>query len=465
MKTSMHKLMAFLALLSMVVVFLVSPTPDNKAYAQLVCDCGGCTASGELGRCQEKAKETSNAQEKYTDDDPSSSDGFTKTEFKLQREWMVKVFFEMHILPAMMLMTEQLSAFAIHQVVVIGAFLDAKHQLETQRMFQEMMAQANKDYHPSEGMCTFGTNVRSLAAADRNMDLSAMAFSQRMQQREMMSGDALATNGTSSDFTSRLKQFREIYCNPKDNGSGLKLLCPSPQDPARMNKDIDYTTTFDAPLTLKLDFTPEGDNDHGSNKHGGTISPDEEDVLALSANLYANQLPPLIPPAYLTDENGVMNPQGAPHYMDIRAIAAKRSVARNSFAAITAMKSQGEKEVQPYMYAIMKEMGVGKDDDKEIAKYLGDRPSYYAQMEILTKKLYQNPTFYSELYDKPVNVERKDVAMQAIELMQKRDIYRSVLRSEAILSVMLETALQEQQDKVSNEARVLPETAPLIKIP
>ena len=105
-------------------------------------------------------------------------------------------------------------------------------------------------------------------------------------------------------------------------------------------------------------------------------------------------------------------------------------------------------EAQPYLYAIMQEFGLS---DAEIPQYLGEHPSYHAQMEVLTRKLYQNPTFYTELYDKPTNVERKAVSMQAIELMQRRDIYRSMLRSEAILSVMLETALSDTQDRVFNE--------------
>jgi hypothetical protein len=86
-------------------------------------------------------------------------------------------------------------------------------------------------------------------------------------------------------------------------------------------------------------------------------------------------------------------------------------------------------------------------------------------MEILTKKLYQNPSFYTELYDKPANVDRKLVSMQAIDLMQRRDIYRSVLRSEAILAVMLETALSEQQDKVSNEINRMTAEGELVTLP
>jgi hypothetical protein len=149
--------------------------------------------------------------------------------------------------------------------------------------------------------------------------------------------------------------------------------------------------------------------------------------------------------------------------MNIRALTAKRSVARNSFASVAAMKAQGEKDVQPYLFALVKEMGI--TDEEELKKYLGERPSYYAQMEILTKKLYQNPSFYTDLYDKPANVERKNVSMQAIELMQRRDIYRSSLRTEAILAVMLETALIEQQESVSAQIDRLPSSGELITLP
>ncbi|MFA5593036.1 MAG: hypothetical protein WC989_06965 [Micavibrio sp.] len=383
-------------------------------------------------------------------------------EFVSHREWMVKIFFQNHILPALMLFAEQMTAMAMHQVAAIGMMLDAKHQLETQRLFQEMTAQAHKDYQPSEGMCTFGTNVRSLAASDRNMDLSATAIANRGLQRELLSGSTMGGAGTGADSLSRISQFRSVYCSKKDNGNGLALLCPDADKyPGRQNKDINFTQTFDSPLTLKLDFTNEGDPDHQKDK-GKQVSPDEEDLFALSANLYAHNLPAPIPATQIMD-NGAVQDAGALHYMNIRAVAAKRSVARNSFASIAAMKSQGEKEVQPYLYALVKEMGI--TDEEEIKKYLGERPSYYAQMEILTKKLYQNPMFYTDLYDKPANVARKNVSMQAIELMQRRDMYRSSLRAEAILAVMLETALLEQEDTIFRDIDSLTASGQAITLP
>lgn len=430
-----------------------------------VCGPGPCGTACAYSPCQQQLTgvcsagcvATSNQQRQITID-------FITNEFTFHRQWMVEVFFEKHILPALMLFAEQISATAMGQMVAVGQFLDAKHQLETQRLFQQMMAEAHKDYQPSEGLCTFGTNVRSLAASDRNTDLTAMAISNRTLQRELLSGDAVAGAGQTSDYLSRVAQFRELYCNQADNGNGLSLLCPNASVQAgRKNNDINYTSVLETPLTLELDFTEEGNPDHERNQHRrGQVSVDEEDVFALAANLYAHNVAPIVPQAFLSNQQGVANPQGVNHYMNIRSIAAKRSVARNSFAAVTSMKSQGEVEVQPYLHAIMREMGV---EETEIPLYLGQRPSYYAQMEVLTKKLYQNPTFYTELYDKPANVERKVVSMQAIDLMQRRDIYRSVLRSEAVLAVMLETALTEQHEKISNEMDRMPSDAELIRLP
>lgn len=409
--------------------------------------CRPCTVcQGVLSTCASGCSCISNNQKEITIK-------HIEDEFVAHREWLTSEFFDNHILPALMLFTEQITTMAMQQVAGIGMILDAKHQLETQRLFQELEARAHKDYQPSEGMCTFGTTVRSLAASGRNADISAVAISSRVLQRELLSGDNISASGAISDSLSRIAQFRRLYCNPKDNGDGLSLLCPNTATGgARYNKDISFSKTFDEPLTLKMDFTQ------------NTLEPDEEDVFALAANLYAHDVSPLIAQSFLTDDDGNPKPAGVTAYMNIRAIAAKRSVARNSFATIAAMKSQGESEVQPYLYALMKEMGVSADNE-EIGKYLGEKPSYYAQMEMLTKKLYQNPNFYAELYDKPANVVRKNAAMKAIELMQRRDMYRSSLRTEAILAVMLETALIETEEPLFNHIDTLQVEGQPISLP
>ena len=137
---------------------------------------------------------------------------------------------------------------------------------------------------------------------------------------------------------------------------------------------------------------------------------------------------------------------------------AKLSVAKNSFNAITSMKAAGTSGSRDFMVGLLNDLGIngtsgGADNIEELlgpaptgGSTLG--PSYHAQMEVLTKKIYQNPDFYTNLYDKPANVERKKVAMQAIGLMQKFDLYKSYLRYEASLSLLLELAVTDLQEQI-----------------
>ncbi len=359
------------------------------------------------------------------------------SELELTQLWMVETWFLENWLPMLMTMTEQLNVAMEMQTNMIGQFLDAKHQLETQRLFQELQAQAHKDYHPSEGMCTIGTNVRSLASSERYADLSTTAIANHTMQRQLLSGEKSTKESSGSDAQSRLTHYRNLHCNVADNNNGLEFLCQADQ-PARQNKDVDFTRTMETVLTLDMDFTAEG---------AGPPTPDEEDVFALASNLYASKPLPYMKDTWMSNEATNRN-EGDSLYLDVRSIAAKRSVAMNSFATIAGMKTSGAPEVQPFLYAVVQDLGL---PDEEIIQILGERPSYFAQMEVLTKKLYQNPNFYTNLYDKPVNVSRKAAALQAIGLMQDRDIYKTLIRSEALLSVLLEMKLIKEQERISSE--------------
>ena len=125
--------------------------------------CMGCGCSSPVGRCDSFCGCVSDNQT-GTPSNPKTTLGHITDEFNKHRYWMVEGFFKdsvpndpMGLLAAMQLMTEQLVATGMQQVKIIGGFFDAKHQLETQRLFQTMTAQAHKDYHPSKGLCVAGT--------------------------------------------------------------------------------------------------------------------------------------------------------------------------------------------------------------------------------------------------------------------------------------------------------------------
>jgi hypothetical protein len=159
-------------------------------------------------------------------------------------------------------------------------------------------------------------------------------------------------------------------------------------------------------------------------------------------------------------------------YMDLRSIAAKRSVAENSFNAIVGLKSLGSaggimdnSGVNTYKFLgrILMDLGI---PEKEVKEYLGQDPnaewvrnrpdyipdpSYFAQLEIMAKKIYQTPYFYANLYDTPMNVRRKGAALTAIELMLDRAIFESQLRQEMALSVLLSSRLQKNFDAANTK--------------
>ena len=440
-------------ILAVFTVLFILTAPIKPAYAACCppvtkcTQCPGCPA--HVGTCYKFCKCVSDA-ETGKPSDPLTTMGHITDEFNKQRKWIVEKFFKddkekdhVGLLGAMQLMTSQLVTIGMWQVNVIGTFFDAKHQLETQQIFQHMTAMAHKDYHPSEELCNVGSSSKSLYASSRNTDLTAAAISKRSVDRQLMGKGTLGVTGGDSDKASRLMQFKTKYCNKKDNSGELDLLCKNAgNDPKLFNRDVSYTSTIDSPLTLKLDFS---DKDTEN-------SEDEQAFFAMTANLFAHDLFPPISANALEDDKGETKFEAAKDYMDARALIAKRSVASNSIAAIAALKSAGEKEVKPFIYALMKELSGDKMSDTDIKEYLGENPSYYAQMEVLAKKLYQTPNFYSGLYDKPANVMRQDVALQAATLMQKRDLYRSYLRSEMILAVMLDVALDEEMKLKENEA-------------
>ncbi len=384
----------------------------------------------------------------------------TTTQRTNHQEWIISQLWAKNMLPAMQQMTNQMTAVGMQQIMIVGAFLDAKHQMETQRLLQTIRARAHKDYHPSAGMCEFGSTVKSLAASERKAELAAHVLSQRSQDRQMGNANSVGAGGGDTDKNSRLNQYKDKFCDPADNNGGLNEMCQNTKDSKkvgaadkdRTNKDIDFMRTVSFPWTLDADFSDKN------------LTDNEEEIIALASNLYGSDVFKSKPPTSIENKSGKDMTADQANYMDSRALLAQRSVAENSFNAITSMKMAGTQGSRDFLKAILKDLGVSddkdtKDDIGSVDRLLGYDtkgkkeipPSYYAQMEILTKKIYQNPDFYTNLYDKPANVERKAVAMQAIGLMQKFDLFKSYLRTEANLSVLLELAVQEGQGDVENQ--------------
>ncbi len=361
-------------------------------------------------------------------------------EFIYQERWFMFDFFRDYILSGLMQMVEQLSTQAQIQVLAFGAIMDAKETLETQRLFQEKAAEAHRDYRPDMNMCTIGTAARGLAAQDRNGESMANALTKRMIDRQMGVRYAMSSEGMASDVKARVEQFRRRFCDRHSNGGNTANICLAAANGANINKDIDYAGTIGLRRTINLDLNNAG------------ADADDENILALATNLYGHRVfeRTRTPGTSMEDNRGQISGELS-WYLDKRAITAKRSVAQNTFNEIAGMKARGtgaSATAGNYLYAVFQQLGVGSED--EARQMLGSNPSYYAQLEVMAQKIYQDPEFYTNLYDSPTNVLRKNVAMQAINLMLDRDTFRSELRTEALLSQLLEAELVRYQKSLAN---------------
>lgn len=388
-------------------------------------------------------------------------------EFIRMERFFVHEFWEQRVLPSMMLMAEQFTVVAIQQAMAIGTFIDAQNQLETQQLLQELRARAHKDYHPSTGMCEFGSLMKGIASSERLGEMTSIVLSQRSQDRQVGAAYSSGNYGEDLDQQNRIAHFANTFCDEKDRDSALTGLCSAlvwdgsftPEERNRMDKDIDYFSLIDSPWTLSIDFTNRRVLDTTSTPN--VRNQDEENVFAIASNLFGHELFPRPPVGTLFNDpqRELTSMQRA--FMEMRSILAKRSVAENSFNAIASMKAEGIRYTPPsgtvepnrsrvFMQSVLEGLGVPSAD---VLRILGDNPSYHAQMEVLTKKLYQNPKFFTDLYDKPANVERKGVALQAIKLMQKFDMLKSFLRNEATFSVLLELAVIELQGEIEDQIK------------
>lgn len=428
------------------------------------------------------------------------------------QDWLRDDLYNGQVVPAIHDMSTQMAAVAMFYVQAIGAFLDAQTQMDTQRLFRELQYEAHQDYTPSEDFCWFGSNVKSLAGSQNRARYTALALSQISLTRQTGPLGAMGADSVNNDYQARWNQFVGTYCNPRDNNfqrafitgassnfTGLRMACDRDgiggstdaggEDRNRFNIDISYTRLIEDPKTLEVNFVDDDDDSHetldvvGSvrrpeallfNASGPIFQPgNEEDVIAMSKNLYGHRAI-----SRSLGSAALSTPAGQKLFLALRGIIAKRSVAQASFNAIVGLKASGTThelggstggvagtvalaplQTRRFLASIVRELMptdplVSGIEGGNIFEYIGYSPSYFSQLEILSKRIYQNPDFYANLYDTPANVSRKKVAMKAIELMVDREIYESQLRREMSISVLLASKLRGLHREVNKGVNV-----------
>jgi hypothetical protein len=322
----------------------------------------------------------------------------------------------------------QLSAAIAARTASLGTFINATMQQNVLLALQQKQSDIHRDFRQSDGVCRFASLSSNLADQSGLKTVGQTAFADILLARDFASKGTLADLGETQSFQARVLQFQYKFCDPLTNNNALQRFCfrlpnfrgytggQARNRDFNFNADIDFTRSFDYPLTLPKKLNEEI----------------PEGVLALAQNLY---------PALELDENSLSGANKEDDFTELRGLVAIRSVARNSFVTQAALKSPSDTNTTQWQKALMTEMGLSEPE----TKHLLDGNSYHAQMEILTKKLFQTPRFLQNLIENPSNVKRQRVAIKSVDLMQGQDLLEALQRREMLLATLVELKLRQSE--------------------
>lgn len=357
-----------------------------------------------------------------------------------QNSFLFGPYWSNYVQPGLQRYLSKIVQTDIKQTGVQGSFLQAQTHNRALSALQEGAAAAGVTYAPSEALCRYGTLTQSLAADDIGTRTAQIAIARGGMKRDIGTRGTSSAAGNAEDVKMRMEEYIMETCgkNPEDLemcGKNPQRRFPNVARDTRTHADVNYTRTIEGNSTIEADYVDKA--------VGGDITPAEHSVRLLSYNLYGNKLISGRP-----TEKEMKTSAGQNKFLMNRSVSSARSVAQNSFAAIAGMKSRGNGKNNEFLKALLIQMGIDPDKSKG---YLSDQPSYYAQMDVLTKKLYQEPSFYVSLMEGKTNVARQSSAMEGIEVMQDRDIYNSMRRSEMLLAILVQLQSRKKLEDITEE--------------
>ncbi len=359
-----------------------------------------------------------------------------------RRDFIMSQYYRCPVEPAFKKLADEFRNVYLLRLAAFGSFFDASIFSDTLRDVQVVNTQSLQSYAPSEQICRFGTLSKSLSASEAKVDADRLVLSEMGLAKNLGSKNSASSSGMGQENEARLKVFVDKFCDLQDNNSGLTGLCQSatPVADLQHNRDIDYTRLMGTGATINADLTDTN------------ATQDETSVFALGHSLYGHrQLTKRISTSDIEETGGAIN-----LYSEYRSVVAKRAAAQNSYNTQAAMRMAGSGASDEYMRAMMQQMGISATDalaylGAKNTDYAEVKSSYNAQMNLLTKQVFQDPAFYANLMESKANVKRSSAALQGIGLMQGRDIYRSMTRSEMLLALIVELEAR----KISNNVRAV----------
>ena len=364
----------------------------------------------------------------------------SQTEFnKYRSNFIMNSFYTNTVEPNFKSVADEARNPALFRIAAWGAFIDASILNDTLKDLGILAAQSTQAYTPSEQICKIGTLTRALSASEARVDNDRLVLGELGLAKNLGRKSSISAAGSGQESKARLQEVVEQFCDLKTNNNGMKELCQTatPVKDLQLNRDIDYTRLMGNGVTINADLTDSG------------LTQDESNLIALSHYLYGHKQP-----SERLSKDQFQSSGGQNLYAEYRSVAAKRAAAQNSYNTLAAMKMAGSGGSDAYIKNVLSYIGMSATDvdvfvGAKNPDYAAVKSSYNAQMNLLTKQIYQDPSFYANLMDSKANVKRTSAALQGIGLMQQRDTYKSMARSEMLAALLVELEARKIANNVT----------------
>ncbi len=327
-------------------------------------------------------------------------------------EWMYNDFADM-IINAMKKQSQQVTQNQQQSAIASSAKTDAAVANDQALQIGMAHSAVAQELMPDAALCRDASAVRTLVGVEAAADDTQNTAADRMATYHSYAAGSSAARGEGWEKEARIATARNLYIDPRDQGGAVKGMGVTEGGQKRINNDMDTGRMLLQPLTVET-------------TRGGM-----DDLMALSKNLYGNEVFYDINPSRLNTQ-----------LFDLRQIQAKRNVLLNSFMAQVGLKAKSQNDVTPQTLAAFQKLGVPQS---VIDRDLKGRPSYYALMEVITKRQYQDANFYAGLIKNPAAQDRTSATMAAFTNMQMRDMVQSLQRQEMLYAMLLELRILKRQ--------------------
>ncbi|MAQ70800.1 MAG: hypothetical protein CL565_01260 [Alphaproteobacteria bacterium] len=331
-----------------------------------------------------------------------------------------------HWTAALMGMTEQLSSGQMKQVETQASFTDSHNTTDVEIAANQQVADASEEMRPSEGLCERQTAASGLVSSDVKMRAAAESISQQNLTSTLNLPGTVGAQGPGVRGERNLWQIQTIYQPGESmNGAVGEATGVTPDDGTRIYGDL-FPNFYTQDTYPNVDFSDD-------------VTTDEEtDLLAFYENICQTTSLPNPSPVLLRD------PQQQDILRDINDIAAVQGLACYSVSSQAALYQEGSGESADFIRAILAQGGGIDEDEMESIMGPNNRPSFMAQMKVLTHYMNNGAGQAAENVNHPADLQRKVVLQDAANLMLKYETYKTLKQTAANLVMINELDLRDE---------------------